>query len=324
MNGLARLVRVELARLGARRLIRVVPLLLLGAVGLAGFVTYQDVHWRTLSPQQAEADYQLALAGWEQYNEEDEEFCRQEVEARGVTPEPGECDFPPPDPADYVATPFDMVTDGVDLLWYFGALGLFVLVLLGASAVAAEFSERSIGTWLTFEPRRGVVYLSKLLAPSIAAIVLMLGYLALVLTVIWLIVTQVGGSVVVSDWGELVLVVLRSVLLGAVATAIAAGLAFLLRRTAAILGLVIGYLVVFEAILASFLGSTQRYMLSGNAEAWVKDGTVRYVWSCPPTGGACTQDVLTIDLWPAGLLIGSATAVVVTAGWLRFRRSDVD
>lgn len=321
---MTRLVRVELARLAARRLMKIVPLLLLAGLALAAWATYEEARWQILSEADAQEQYEMEVEYWEQYSEDDTEWCLQDLEDQGLEPEAGDCEWPAPNRADFIATPFDLTGQALDLFWPMGLLGLFIMVVLGGSATAAEFSERSIGTWLTFEPRRGHVYASKLAAPGLVGFFLMLVYVAATLGIIALVLSLMGGTVTASNgWASVIWIILRLAFLGGLAAAAAAALGMLLRRTAGVLGLVIGYLIVVEIIVGMSVAGIGRYLLGLNGEAWTRGGYDLVTWECGPTG-ECVDRILTVGMWPAGLLVGAVAAAVIAAGWQRFRTADIE
>jgi len=85
-------------------------------------------------------------------------------------------------------------------------LGLLFLVLMGAiTFVAAEFSTGAIGNWLTFEPRRVRVYLSKLgAAVTVSVFLSALGYtVAVAAAYLPFAILGTTGTVSAQLWAEL-------------------------------------------------------------------------------------------------------------------------
>src|SRR5829696_1402403 len=130
----------------------------------------------------------------------------------------------------------------------------FVGLLLGAGFVGAEFSTGSMGTWLTFVPGRGRVAASKLVAAGLGAAAT--AVLALVLANLGArmiaVVNRPGDDLTLPAAPALdeplAILGLRVVALAVGAALVGAALGLLLRHTAAIIGVVLGYAVVIEGI----------------------------------------------------------------------------
>lgn len=199
-------------------------------------------------------------------------------------------------------------------------------LLLGASAIGAEFGTRTMASWLALEPRRTRVFVTKLVAIALVTAALsVLGWL-LVWAGLWMIGSRHHlvndlGSEVFADMG-------RGVLLAVMASVAAAGLAFLTRHTAAVLGLVMGYLVASVLMLGGLLPGA-RYSLMLNLQAWISGQSSEWMTVCEPEAGyggstACTQVQLLIERGDAALLLGGLTVASVLIGWLGFLRRDVN
>jgi len=221
----------------------------------------------------------------------------------------------------------DLLTEGIAKV---SALLLaFLGLLLGASFVAAEFSTGSMGLWLTFQPRRLRVASSKLVAAGIGATVV---------AVLGLVVANLGARMVAvvnrpdSDLQlppapaleePLGILGLRIVALALGAGIVGAALGLVLRHTAAIIGLVLGFAVVVEGIVVqAFLqGRLQQWSVLKNIEAFVERGTTYVAENCGPTSCDYTERTLTYTHGWVFLLCVVLAAVLV--GLLSFRRRDV-
>jgi ABC-2 type transport system permease protein len=203
---------------------------------------------------------------------------------------------------------------------------LFLVLVIGATSTAAEFASRTMGTWLTFEPRRDRVYGSKVLAAGLGTVPVAVGYLALVVLGVSAIFRYHGidDHISTSEWTQLGWAGVRSIALLSVVAAVGAAAGLLLRHTAAVLGAVLGYAVVLEMMLRAFRPDLEQYLLSRNVLAWVQDGHEWATWDCPPTGGECTETMHQISLAHGATVIGIVAVVVLLASFLVFRRRDVD
>ena len=202
---------------------------------------------------------------------------------------------------------------------------LLIVLVLGSTHVAAEFSHRTMGSWLTFVPQRLRVYASKVLSAGLAALPIMALGVTLVLIGVPAVFRWHGIDDNVSDvgWGVIVWTAVRILLLGGVAGVFGAALGFLVRHSAAVVGLVLAYAVVIEGMAAGMMPTFSRWTLGRNVMAVVNDGTEWTTWVCP-RNGEC-RDVQQSLTFEDGLLtLGVIIAVFVLLGLWRFLRSDVD
>lgn len=323
---MTRLLKVELARALARRAIRILPVLLLGAIGLNAYVVHENVRWWLLTDADVQQNYAQQLSDWQAWGEEEYERCLAYQEAEGIepgSPEDG-CYSWAPVLEDVQAQAFSIADQLPEFIFVFAILGLFVMLIGGATLTAVEFSERTLGTWLTFEPRRGRVFASKVAAPVVLAFPAMVIYLALVVGSAILVVRLHGGNVVGSgqEWIDLGLTVLRGGFLGAGVAAVGAAGGLLVRRTAGVLGAAMIYLILVELILTALMPSIQRWSLGKNFQAWIEAGTQWSTWNCSMSG--CTERFYSIDMWPAGIYLLIVAAAVLALSLTRFWRSDIE
>jgi len=202
--------------------------------------------------------------------------------------------------------------------------------LLGAGFVAAEFSSGSMGNWLTFEPRRMRVYASKLGAAGLALIPITLGLLGILVGGVWLIVSQLASTTGTTGtvWVDLAEMAGRSVALALVAAVVGAAFGMLLRHTAAVLGLAMGYLVLVEGILGGLLQSRggQPWLLRLNVDAWLNHGTTYFInkTTVDDRGNMMFSQVEKLLSFGRGsAYLGILVALLVGLAALVFRRRDV-
>ncbi len=221
----------------------------------------------------------------------------------------------------------DSITEGIAKL---GGLALaFLALLVGASYVGAEFTTGAMGTWLTFQPRRARVAWSKLAAAAVggaglAVLGLGLGNLGARMVAV---VNRPGDGLVLPDppplAEPLAVLGLRVVALAVGAGLVGVALGLMLRHTAAIIGVVLGYAVVVEAIVVqAFLGGRlQQWSVLRNVEAFVEKGTTYYANTCTPA--RCEYAEHTITYTQSWVFLLGVVAALVLAGVLTFRRRDV-
>jgi hypothetical protein len=191
-------------------------------------------------------------------------------------------------------------------------LTYLLIVVLGASAVGAEYRAGTVTTILTWEPRRSRLLLARLGA---AAIVSMLLFVIVHAVFIggWALGASARGSTTGANadfWRTLVFVVLRGTLLAGALAAISGALATLGRNTAAAMGVWFGYLVVVEAIVRVQMQDFVPWMLTSVGGAF-------YGWSrVADEGRSVSAGSGTLRLALYIVLIGGAALTV-------FHRRDV-
>lgn len=331
---MSRLLRVELDRFASRTLIRV------GVVAVLVISCFAVVSaWNSASPpSQAEQDqarvyYEQALTDWEQNGEQYVADCRaQEETDRATAEDPAMVDYgcddmTAPELAQWIPARPTFDRDTVVLLTSVSALFVLAPVLLAASFVSAEFSTGSIGNWLTFAPRRVRVYLSKVVAAALAVVPVALVAVAIVLGGSWAAyrhfdTINAGAS---TDLGSPIAVALRIVALTPVTAVIGAALGFLARHTAAVLGVVLGWLVLVETILVNWVQHLQPWTLGLNVSAWVSGGATYFTLECTTTasGRSCQSVEHVLSQTQGAVYLLVLTAVVAGVALLVFRRRDV-
>ena len=329
-----RLTLVELRRYVLRAGVRWLVVGMLAVVVLTAFSA-----WRaSRAPSQAELDqaraqYEMAAAEWAESGEQMLAQCRQD-EAAERQRNPGEqidfgCDDWVPVLEDYVPSQATFAESGT--VWV-AQVAIFVLLLsliLGATFVAAEFSTGAISTWLTFEPRRVRVFVSKALVVTLAT-----GLVALV--VAWLAVAGCLAATAVNDsvgqltpeiWADLGNRAGRIAAGAAGATLVGAVLGFLLRHTAAAIGVVVGWFVAIDGLLVQGLLRSPRWAVTVNLQAWLDAGTTYYqqgACTSQSTGElVCADGTRTLSMASGGLTLVVLVAALTALALLVFRRRDV-
>lgn len=323
---MTRLSRVELKRLLARR---VTWMALLGAALLAGLVllgVHEQVRYLTPADRaQATADFRSAHQSWVKNHEQDERSCRAALPEsdRDSATADDICERPEPTLADFLAGPLGL--DGLyrDAVSVLVPMAVFVTFLLGASLVAAEFSTRSMTTWLTFEPRRGRVAAAKLIAVVIGSAAIGIVMVVIAGVGVWLIGAGVGltDQLGTSARTEILSLLSRLPVVAAVSGLLSGALAFVLRHTSAVLGVLIAYAVAAEGVIRGVLPEWQPWLGSTNAMAFLKGRQTYEIYSCGPSGCHSRAEVVGFAQGTSFLLV--LTVLVTAAGVLSFRHRDV-
>jgi len=196
----------------------------------------------------------------------------------------------------------------------------FMVLLAGTSFLGAEFSSGSISNVLLFEPRRWRVWLAKMAATgtlvgAAAILTVVLGYGAITaFGMAWTDVSYTGDQ-----WWALAYRALRAALVVGGATLLGAAVTAALRSTIATVGLVLGYLLVGEALLRAVLfEQTVRWLVSNHVSAFV-DGRLK-VTHYPADG---PPEVVRFHLQESAIYLGVGMAVVLLLSYLVFRRRDI-
>lgn len=302
----------ELRRVLARRMVRVLALLAVAGIALAGVLTF--VNTEDVSPgelavrrQAAAARAATCEAGGELPNVDGRAV-------RGSLPPPGSeerkelCSFA----AGGVGDSRFKLRSLKGILQGTTAPLVVVAWLIGASVIGSDWQTRTITTVLTWEPRRARVLLTKAFSCVVVASVFALLAQALLSVALlpsaYLHGTTAGAG---GDWFVSVLgVLLRGTVLVAIAAAVGFSVASIGRNTAAALGIGFAYFLVIENVVGSFLEGLRRWLILGNAIVLV---------SGKDSGGDVagrSVTVATIYLIAVGIgLLAAATLV--------FRRRDV-
>lgn len=322
---------VELRRFVARRAIQLAAIVSFVGIALLTWGIYAAA--TPLSAEElerAESEFEAAQQDWEENGQEWVAECEtaqaQESERSGGFVDFG-CDTMAPQREWYVPEPpvFDLIF--ADTVGGGFAMLAFVLIFAGITFVAAEFSTGSMGTWLTFRPRRSAVFLSKLAAATAAGLVISIVWTAVLGFSLWGGYRLASGSAVQMGADEM-WVLARTALLGPAMTAIGVGLSFVLRHTAAAFGAVIGYFLVIDTTILSnnLISGAARWTMLTNVSAWIKDGALYWINECTISadlGTVCESVERTVSLTQGGLFVLVVTLVALAAGWLSFRWRDV-
>lgn len=329
-----RLIAVELRRLLSRR---VTVLGFIGAVAI-GLMALFGVHQLagSLNHQRATAQQMLeeAQSYWEPASEEDFRTCiRDQTQAR-LQPGMRDVDFGceqmrrPPQLQDFIPVYPSMAEQYGELLGYLVYPLMLLPLALGSTGVAAEFSHRTMGSWLTFVPRRVPVFLSKLTAAALMSVPLVATGLVVVLLGVPALFRYHGidDGVTGAQWVDLGWHAARIIALAVLAGVFGAALAFLLRHSAVVVGLILGYLVVVEGVVRSFFPSLTPYLLGVNVPAVAQDGHTWTQWPtfCDDVTVSCRPVEQEISLTHGAVVLVALVAVAALLALARFLRSDVD
>jgi hypothetical protein len=258
------LIAAELRRIASRRLVRLTIVLTIIGIAIGGALAY----FRSASL--SEEAYQQRVVAAKAAQQDQDARITACLESHGVTP-PDEI----PDDVVKECFPNRPVTaedprfrrnrlEGV-LQGVSGALAVLGWAL-GASLVGAEFASRGMTTLLTWETRRGRVFVAKAVAAVATMAVFALVVMALVALALWPALALHGAPLRPNDpsWMSLAGLVGRGVALTALASGMGFAIATIGRNTAAALAAGFAYIIVLENILGSSIERWRRWLLLGN------------------------------------------------------------
>jgi ABC-2 type transport system permease protein len=318
-----RLVVTEITRLLSRRFTGIALILLL--LGLGG---YQLVVNESLSPvtgeqlAAAQRSYDQSHQDWVDNHEKYERDCRD----TGGTAE--ECTVPEPTMAEFSVAPTPFREAATTALELSSVVVALVAFMIAASFIGAEYTSGSIVNWLTFVPRRGRVFWSKLL--SLVGFAALLGAFGAALVL--------AGALALASFHDSHIESLRELAeMGARSSLAVIGLAVLgfcfalvTRHTAGALGVLLGYAVVWflrMSVLAerAWVQRSIQWTPEANLAAIVEHG---YTYSVPiqkvtPDGANIEFVERTLSFTHGAVYWSVLIALVILASLLIFRRRDV-
>lgn len=326
-----RLLRVEVRRLTARK---TSWLALVGSV-LVALAALFGVHQQANEIDRARAGadtfLQQEIENWEENGEQWIIDCEREEDAErersgDATIDFGCDDMGPPTVEDFYGQMPSMAEQYELLLGYLVYPFLLVALAMGSTHVAAEFTHRTMGSWLTFVPRRVPVFASKVLSAALLAVPVVGIGIALVLLGVPALFRWHGidDGVSGAQWTDLVWQAVRVLGLGSIGAAFGAAAAFILRHSGAVIGLLLGYAVVGEGILGAMLPSMTRYLLGRNISAFVEDGTEWPTYVDCEEFGPCREVIQTLSFTHGAITLAVVVGVVMGLALWRFVRADVD
>jgi ABC-2 type transport system permease protein len=183
---------------------------------------------------------------------------------------------------------------------------------LGASLVGAEFASRGMTTLLTWEPRRGRVFVAKTVAAMVAVSVLAFATLVLVALAMWPALAVHGAPLGADDptlW-SLAGTVGRGVALATISAGIGFAIATIGRNTAAALGAGFAYVIVLENIVGTSLEGWRRWLLLGNVIVFV-------------SGHSDSGEIPGRSVTGAGVFLAAVAVASLAIAGGAFRRRDL-
>jgi len=334
------LVRAELERLGARRFVQLMLVLLVLAFGVTAATTLAGSHRPTV---QELSDARANAAEARRHMDEMYQRCVDRVNGN-LPPEAEEEYFPAdcneldpvrqerlPVATDFLPGVFVFAQQARPLLYFLVAFLVLFGFLVGASYIGADLNSGGVVNLLLWRPQRLAVLGTKLGTLLGAVLGLSLLASAAYLAAFWLIGQAAGfpGRLDGEFWRGLGAVHGRGLVLVLLATALGFALATLGRHTSAALGTVAAYAVVWELgarLVLEIVDAPRpdRFMLSSHVGAWLT-GRAEF-WdgqACGDSGAGFCDGFYTLTWGPALAVLLALTAVLGVAAFVAFRRRDL-
>ncbi|MEU9506351.1 ABC transporter permease subunit [Micromonospora sp. NPDC048170] len=335
------LVRAELERLGARRFVQLMLVLLVLAFGVTAATTLASTHRPTaqelFSAQQEAAAARSALERTHQLCLDRQRGVVQADDVREYVPD----DCSEVDPAlmerapvaaDFLTGVFTFAAEAEALLYFLIAFLALFGFLVGASYIGADLNSGGVVNLLLWRPRRMTVLGTKLGTLLGGTALLSVLASAAYLGTFWLIAQVAGqpGRLDGEFWGSLGAIWGRGLLLVLLLTTVGFAVATLGRHTSAALGAIAGYLVVWELgarLVMEILEvvKPERFVLSSYAAALL-NGRAGF-WDSRSCGfgesGFCGGGAWALTWQPSLLLLLGLTGALTAAAFVAFRRRDL-
>jgi ABC-2 type transport system permease protein len=256
-----RLLSSELLRFRSRRLVAVLLGAALGGSAVGAVIAAVQSTPPTeavlaAARAQAEEEFRLCMDtdfGEEQFGVSQEEFCRDNV---------GNAAFYLPPHLALAELP--SILEGISSLT--SILGLVV----GASVVAASWQTGTIGTILTWEPRRLRWFGARILVVASGVFAITILILAFLSTALAIAAAFRGSTEIAGGWWrDVTTTSLRIGIIAAVAAVIGGAVAAVGRHTAAALGVVFVYTAVLEGLVRAFRPLWSPWLLGDNIVSFV-------------------------------------------------------
>lgn len=312
-----RLVSAELSRLLGRRFTVIALILVLAAIGAFQLAVGSSLRPPTAAEQAAG---QVQLAEARRYWAENEKDC---TDANN----PPDCRYPEPQAADYAFNSSfeEVVTGSLQVSIYLVAL---TALMIAGSFIGAEYSSGSIANWLSFIPRRGRVFASKLV--TVLGFSAVVSALATGLALAAALVLAAAYGVPTGGLSPHLALLGRGVLAAVALATLGFCIALVGRHTAAAIGALLGYLFVWFVRNTALAETAWAQRLvpwtpEANLAAVISNG---YVYSVPvrtvgPDGMSFDYLERSVSLNHGLVFWGVLLAVVVVGTAVVFRRRDV-
>lgn len=322
-----RLIAVEWLRLHSRRMLLIVALI--SVVGLALMLVSYARDSRPPSAADQAAAAQMAKDEANQpWVQESYQRCldSKETGATEEFPSDFDCSQVLPQPEWFLdTTTADFAADGLGVSTQGAVFAALAALIISVSFVGADWTAGTIGTQLLYESRRRRLLAAKTVVGALVAAVLAAVLIGLALVVTW-VVASMWGSTAGVHWGGVAWHSLRLVALVAAVGAVGIAATAAVRHSVAVLGVLIGYMLVGEALIRNVWSGSEPWLISSQMTAWTNGGAdiMRYPdCSSESFESSCEPIVHHISLATSSVYLGVLVALLLAIGFVTFQRRDV-
>ena len=197
--------------------------------------------------------------------------------------------------------------------------------LLGASLGGADWTSDTITTLLTWEPRRIKVLLTRALVVILFAFVITALLQAVFAAVFWLGAATRGTTAFTpSDtWSEIGQALVRTSVVSTAFALIALSIAMIGRSTVSSLGALVGYLILFEAVIAGFRPSIQGWLVVRAGIVVVSQTPILDYGSGAYYSSTSPDPIVLMSVARANAVVGVYVVALLVLALIVFRRRDV-
>ncbi|MEP6758160.1 MAG: ABC transporter permease subunit [Actinomycetota bacterium] len=208
-------------------------------------------------------------------------------------------------------------------------ISTFVILLgalLGASLGGADWTNNTFTTLLTWEPRRIKVLLTRALVVVLVAFAVTIALQAIFSAFFWLGASTRGTTAFTPSglWSVAGQTMLRTATVATAFALIALSIAMIGRSTVSSLGALVGYLILFEAVIAGFRPSIQGWLLVRAGIVVVSQTPILdYGRNVSYSGSNYPESTVLLSVARADAVVGIYVVVLFVLALVIFRRRDV-
>jgi ABC-2 type transport system permease protein len=217
-----------------------------------------------------------------------------------------------------------MLRDVEQILQHISMFVILLGALLGASLGGADWTSGTMGTLLTWEPRRARVFLVRALVVAVFVISITL-FLQIVFALVFWLVTALRGVTTFLPphlLGDVAGTMLRVSAMAIGFALVAYVLAMIGRSTVSSLGVLFGYLILFEGVIAGFRQSIEGSLFVRAAVVVIGR---RPILMEPRgfSGPGVPEPIVLMDVTKAWVVVAIYVLVLGAVSLVQFQRRDV-
>ncbi|WP_051366021.1 ABC transporter permease subunit [Hamadaea tsunoensis] len=333
------LVRAELRRLLSRRFVQILTAVMIGAfavtvgVTMAGSRTPTAADWSSATEQAQ----QVNAANKQAYDECTAAHAPDASSTQRLR-YPDKCVYVEAAPEDFLYDTYVFRTSIKGLVGFLAAYLALFGFLVGATFIGAEMSSGGLTNLLLWRPQRMTV-----LGTKLGVLLLAVGAFSVLFSAVYIgtfygIASATGyvGTVSSELVQDIALMAGRGIGLALIVTALSFGVATIGRHTAAALGLLTAYGVVWEGGLRIimevvranlpdpwFLSTYVGAWMTGSFEFYSRDPSGCYYSDGSGDASYCSPDHYTVYWWHAAAVFLALLVIVVGGAFAHFRKRDL-